>query len=216
MAELRWILLGDRRRADLHLWWWETRKARAPGQMPIPGEAWPVEACRHSLEQIARRDPPATRTSQRLPTRRPSSACASARRPPLIEIPDDLEVDVSDIRRHRPASSCGAGVQSSSPQPGAGAGRCGRRRSKGAYFRRRRSARRATIAAPWIRARSPLERDEVAPKPDDEPVEPPPADAIRRRTAEASKQPHRRSAPGSYRRRLESARSCCPHSKEKD
>ena len=107
------------------------------------------------------------------------------RRPPLIEIPDDLEVDVSDFvgvdrRRHvepeftlEPESGMEPEVADAANEEG--------------LFEEAGDQPDDHHRAPWIRTQ-PLERDEVAPKPDSEPVEPPPADAIERRTAEASRQ----------------------------
>jgi cell division protein ZipA len=108
-----------------------------------------------------------------------------ARRPPLIEIPEDMEVDVSDFvgidRRHpvEPAFTSG-------PEAGIEPAFEGATDEQG-FAVADADEPDAHHRAPWVRTQ-PLERDEVAPKPMEEPMEPPPADAMERRTAEASKQ----------------------------
>ena len=180
MTELRWILLGAGVALILGLWWWETRKSRLRPTADASG---------HSVQESADTEAESTDVSPAFdepfayaPT---IERVRVPRRPPLIEIPEDLEVDVSDFvridRRHpiepeftleaepdlEPAVADAANDEES--------------------FSDEDDQRDDHHRAPWIRTQ-PLERDEVAPKPVDEPFEPPPADANERRTAEASKQ----------------------------
>jgi cell division protein ZipA len=107
------------------------------------------------------------------------------RRPPLIEIPDDLEVDVSDFvgidRRHPVEPDFTLEPEpGSEPAPGDAA-------NEEAVFGEEAGEPDDHHRAPWV-STHPLERDEVAPKREEEPFEPLPADPMERRTAEASKQ----------------------------
>jgi len=108
-----------------------------------------------------------------------------ARRPPLIEIPEDMEVDVSEFvgidRRHPVEPAFSAEPESA---------------IAGAFDEVANDEEPAVPdvdeqddhhRAPWVHTQ-PLERDEVAPVHEEESQEPPPADAMERRTAEASKQ----------------------------
>jgi cell division protein ZipA len=180
VSELRWILLGVGVALIISLWWWETRKARASADS---GETWPEEPV-DSLGQVAEEpdgevDDPAFAYAPTIERVR------VPRRPPLIEIPDDLEVDVSDFvgvdrRRHvEPDFTL-------EPEPGIEPEVADAANEEG-LIEEEGDQPDDHHRAPWIRTQ-PLERDEVAPKPDNEPIEPPPADAIERRTAEASKQ----------------------------
>jgi cell division protein ZipA len=104
----------------------------------------------------------------------------------LIEIPEDLEVDISDFvgidRRHAVEPELTLESQSELETDIADADAA----HEGAQpFGE--ELHDDHHRAPWIRTH-PLERDEVAPKKEVEPPEPPPADAMERRTAEASKQ----------------------------
>lgn len=108
------------------------------------------------------------------------------RRPPLIEIPEDLEVDISDFvgieRRHSVEPELTLESQSELETDIADVDAA----NEGALpFQE--ELRDDHHRAPWIRTQ-PLERDEVAPRKEEEEPEPPPADAMERRTAEASKQ----------------------------
>jgi cell division protein ZipA len=182
VAGLRWILLGAGIALILGLWWWETRKAKAPATVP-PVETWAGDESEAEEQPAAGEEPteyaapdepryPATADRDRIP-----------RRPPLIEIPEDFEVDVSDFvgvdRRH--ASEPEFALE---PEPGAEGDFEDAANEEGAFPEEQPDDHHR---APWVRTQ-PLERDEVAPKPYDEPLEPPPADPIERRTAEASKQ----------------------------
>ena len=187
MPELRWILLGAGIALILGLWWWETRRPRErklaglanPGvpegdaTSADPGEAAAAEDyfAESEVEPAVAYAPTIDRVRVE-------------RRPPLIEIPEDMEVDVSDFvgieRRHAPqpeftllATSASEGESESAvgeevPEEGASEEQDDHHR------------------APWIRTQ-PLERDEVAPRREEEPPEPP-TDAMERRTAEASQQ----------------------------
>jgi FtsZ-interacting cell division protein ZipA len=171
VAALRWILLGAGIALILGLWWWETRKSRLPppAQETLsaddePGEdaAAPAEA--EAADQFAGYAPTIERV--RVP-----------RRPPLIEIPEDYEVDVSDFvgvdRRRTPEPEfilepepSDEYLEPASDEP---------------------SEPDDHHRAPWV-STQPLERDEVAPRREEEPAEPPLTDPMERRTAEASRQ----------------------------
>jgi cell division protein ZipA len=183
VASLRWILLGAGIALILGLWWWETRKSRLKPQAEAapqwtgaggpPGEEDLVDG------ELA--EDPGTETAY-VPT---IERARVPRRPPLIEIPEDLEVDVSDfvgIDRRRNA----APEFQLEPQQGPDPGVEEAANEEGAYvepFEEPDDHHRA----PWI-STQPLERDEVAPKREEEPFEPLPTDAMERRTAEASRQ----------------------------
>lgn len=184
MSQLRWILLGAGVALILALWWWETRKAKAKSESEIE-QPWPQERAEPTMEVRMKAgpfeddDPP--------PTYAPTiDRLRVPRRPPLIEIPDDFEVDISDFvgieRRHTPEPEL-------EPDP---------QTELEAEFVDEEAVNEVAPPykeelpddhhrAPWIRTQ-PLERDEVAPKKEEELPEPPPADAMERRTAEASKQ----------------------------
>ena len=175
MSELRWILLGAGVALILVLWWWETRKARASID---PTETWPrgraepsVDGEAQAGDEIPAAPPPYQPTIERL---------RAPRRPPLIEISEDVEVDISAYvgkdRRRLPEpppidmSAIGAAPEDSNP--------------------RERASQPETDAdhrSPWVQTH-PLERSKVAPKPAAEPDEPRPMDPIEQHVAEASKQ----------------------------
>jgi cell division protein ZipA len=182
VSELRWILLGAGVALILGLWWWETRKPRkrAAGEPAGtgPAEAEPAPEMEFEPPGFEEPEPAAAYTLTIERVRVP-------RRPPVIEIPEDMEVDVSDfvgIDRRHPAEP----EFPAEPEPPL----------EGAF---EDAANEEQLAveddgepdeyhrAPWVRTQ-PLERDEVAPKPEEEPSEPPPTDAMERRTAEAAKQ----------------------------
>lgn len=187
MPELRWILLGAGIALILGLWWWETRRPREPKLAAFAnsgtpeGEATATDAgeAETAGDYFAEGDiePAATYAST-------IDRVRVERRPPLIEIPEDMEVDVSDFvgieRRHPPqpeftlvATPATEGELDSATGDEAGAEEVVEVQDD--YHR-----------APWIRTQ-PLERDDVAPKREEEPPDPP-TDAIERRTAEASQQ----------------------------
>ena len=183
MAELRWILLGAGIALILGLWWWETRKARlrAAGDA---GESWPHERAEPSME--VRGDEPGMEDLDSTPAYAPTiERVRVPRRPPLIEIPEDYEVDVSDFvgieRRHSTEPDFTLEPEPEQESQVADAA------NEEELFPADEDQPDEHHRAPWVRTQ-PLERDEVAPKPEEEPPEAPPADAIERRTAEASKQ----------------------------
>jgi cell division protein ZipA len=182
VAGLRWILLGAGIALILGLWWWETRRPkRSPPHHAV--DRWPENEdaapdapgeASGTAEFIA--EVPYTPTIERVRV---------ARRPPLIEIPEDMEVDVSDFvgfdRRHSvegefamddaspPDDPLEGAVIEAEPEPAEDD-------EPDEHHR-----------APWVRTQ-PLERDEVAPKREEELPEPPPADPVERRAAEAARQ----------------------------
>jgi cell division protein ZipA len=168
VPELRWILLGAGVALILGLWWWETRKPRADEQAADSG-TWDED----------RPAPPVDEGEVDYGEARPSYAptierVRVERRPPLIEIPEDMEVDVSEFvgidRRHPPQAEfplvAEAGNEGDFAEPD---------EEQDDHHR-----------APWVRTQ-PLERAEVAPKPEEEPPEIS-SDPIERRMAEASQQ----------------------------
>ena len=183
MASLRWILLGAGIALILGLWWWETRKSRLGPQTETAtrwtgsGDAAGEDAS--VLDESA--DEPGTE-SDYVPT---IERARVPRRPPLIEIPEDFEVDVSDfvgIDRRRGAEP------EFQLEPDHGADRAAEvaANDEGAYAERAEE-QDDHHRAPWV-STQPLERDEVAPKREEEPFDPLPTDAVERRTAEASRQ----------------------------
>jgi FtsZ-interacting cell division protein ZipA len=179
---LRWILLGAGLALILGLWWWETRKSRAPVKPESQGrwagaggdasEAGPeFEAAAADVE-----------TAAYSPT---IERARVARRPPLIEIPEDFEVDVSDFvgidrRRATEPDFQLEPDQGADPTAGSAAN------DEGAYPAPPDEPD-DHHRAPWV-STQPLERDEVAPRREEEVYEPLPTDAMERRTAEASRQ----------------------------
>jgi cell division protein ZipA len=166
VSELRWILLGAGVALILGLWWWETRKARPtvdatatwPRGRADPGVDDEAQAAGESPEAPA----PFRPTIERM---------RAPRRPPLIEISDDFEVDISaymgkDRRRlpvSEPIDTTAAGAEHESADED------------------------ADHRAPWVRTQ-PLERSEVAPKRALKPDQPRAMDSIEQHAAEASKQ----------------------------
>lgn len=179
MPELRWILLGAGIALILGLWWWETRRPRAieTGDAAEPTSGDEAE----EAPDDAGGTEPDTRPAYAATIER----ARIERRPPLIEIPDDLEVDVSEFvgidRRMRtqqqfplevdPGNTADEGPQFAEEQPATEPDEV-----QDDHHR-----------APWVRTQ-PLERDEVAPRREEEPPEAAPVDEVERRTAEASRQ----------------------------
>jgi len=183
VASLRWILLGAGIALILGLWWWETRKSRLgpqsenAAQWTGAGDA-PGEDAMVMDESAA---DPETETAY-VPT---IERARVPRRPPLIEIPEDFEVDVSDfvgIDRRRAA----APDFELEPDQGAEPEAEDAANDEGAYAEPPEE-QDDHHRAPWV-STQPLERDEVSPKREEEPFEPLPTDALERRTAEASRQ----------------------------
>ena len=171
MAELRWILLGAGVALILGLWWWETRKARTSID---PTATWPRGRAEPSVdggEQAGDEIPTA------LPTFKPTiERLRAQRRPPLVEVSDDVEVDVSayvgkDRRRLPEPAPIDITAQD----------------SPGAEEHPARGQGDADYRATWVRTQ-PLERSEVAPRRAADPDESKAMDPIEQRAAEASKQ----------------------------
>ena len=182
MPELRWILLGAGVALILGLWWWETRKTKADTAVeagaPRPRERSEPTVDTDPAEAIAESAPepaPFVPTIER---------ARVPRRPPLIEIPDEMEVDVSAYvgkDRRRPDDAEMAEPREAVPEVNVDVlaieeGEPPVEEEQDDYHR-----------APWVRTQ-PLERSEVAPKVEEELPEPAPADPLERHAAEASKQ----------------------------
>jgi cell division protein ZipA len=181
VPELRWILLGAGVLLILGLWWWETRRPKATVAADPAGadpDAVPALAGEDDTANFEELDTEAVYA----PT---IERVRVARRPPLIEIPEDMEVDVSDFvgidRRHpiepaftvEPVPAIEPGFDEAANEEGLAV-------ADGDEFDENHRA-------PWVRTQ-PLERDEVAPKPLEESQDAPPEDPLERRTAEASRQ----------------------------
>jgi len=96
VSELRLILLGAGLALILGLWWWESRKARVRS-LAETGLNWPRERSEPQVDE-----PPMVREGAAEPAAEPVPAYVptiertrTQRRPPVIEIPEDFEVDVS-------------------------------------------------------------------------------------------------------------------------
>ncbi len=175
MSELRWILLGTGVALILGLWWWETRKARTSFD---PTATWPRGRAEPSVDgevragdKIPAAPPPFKPTIERLRVQR---------RPPLVEISEDVELDISayvgkDRRRlPEPAPIDMTSVSAAHEAPAAGG-------------RPARDEADADHRAPWV-STQPLDRSEFVPNQKVEPDEPGPMDSIELHVAEASKQ----------------------------
>jgi len=183
VSQLRWILLIAGVALILGLWWWETRKARTKA-LDESGPAWPRERAEPTVEEAERAAHAADTTiTSYAPT---IERVRTPRRPPLIEIPEDLEVDVSayvgkDRRGAPEAGMISVPVMDAGPavdelpretsEPEAADDE-----EPDDYHR-----------APWVRTQ-PLERSEVAPAYEEPPPAAPPDDPIERHALEASKQ----------------------------
>jgi FtsZ-interacting cell division protein ZipA len=183
VAALRWILLGAGIALILGLWWWENRRARA---RLAADSAGPATVERVVADDDVEDEAQAFDTDESAPAYIPTiERVRVPRRPPLIEIPDDLEVDVSDfvgIDRRRGAEP----EFTLEPDPGVGDD-SDVSANEEAAFADDDGVQDDHHRAPWV-STQPLERDEVAPKLEEEPPELPPADPMERRTAEASQQ----------------------------
>jgi cell division protein ZipA len=179
-------LLGAGVALILGLWWWETRKAGAQAA-PRPAQ----DALRDRGESLAPDgtvdEPDAVAEEGEYAYAPTLERVRVPRRPPLIEIPEDLEVDVSDfvgIDRRR------ASEPDFSLEPDMDADAASEEEAAAAAIEDEAWAEEQQDdhhRAPWVTTQ-PLERDEVAPKRAEEPPEPPLADPEERRTAEASRQ----------------------------
>ena len=174
MSELRWILLGAGVALILGLWWWETRKAR---QALDPTATWPrgraepsVDADSQAGVGAAAPPPKFKPTIERL---------RAPRRPPLVEISEDVEVDISayvgkDRRRLPEPAPIDMTTARAPGEPGADEEAAG----KGSDAEHR---------VPWI-STQPLDRLEVAAQRVFETDDPKPMDSIEQHAVEASKQ----------------------------
>ena len=184
MSQLRWILLGAGIALILGLWWWETRKAKAKAAVDA-GENWPRERAEPTVE------PEHSGEAADLPAEPAAYAptierIRVPRRPPMIEIPDDLEVDVSAYvgkdRRH-----VGEPELVATPETVPAGDVAEAMREVAEPPMEPEEEQDDHHRAPWVRTH-PLERSEVAPKLEEDLPEPAPADPIERQTAEASQQ----------------------------
>lgn len=182
MSQLRWILLGAGIALILGLWWWETRKSKANVAVPA-GEDGPRARAEPRVDPAATEDSadPASEPAAYVPT---IERIRVPRRLPMIEIPDDLEVDVSAYvgkdRRRGSETNLSAVPE---PVPARHAADATNEDTESPADQLQDDHHRA----PWIRTH-PLERPEVALKPDEDPPEPATMDPIERQTAEASQQ----------------------------
>ena len=174
MSELRWILLGAGVALILGLWWWETRKAR---QAIDPTATWPRGRAEPSVDgELQAGDRPAAAQPAFKPT---IERLRAPRRPPLVEISEDDEVDISAFvgrDRRRLPEPAPFDMTAASVPGDLGTGQAPTPAGNDADHR-----------APWI-STQPLERSEVAPKRAEEPEDARPLDPIEQHAAEASKQ----------------------------
>jgi FtsZ-interacting cell division protein ZipA len=186
VPELRWILLGAGIALILGLWWWETRRPRdtraaAPEETWRPEDAAPGAASNEDAAADDFAEPDEESAAAYAPT---IERVRVERRPPLIEIPEDMEVDVSDFvgieRRHAPEPEFTLAAQPDNENEFRDDG------TEDAPVEVEFDESDDHHRAPWVRTQ-PLERDEIAPRREEEPPEPP-TDALERRTAEASQQ----------------------------
>ncbi len=181
MSQLRWILLGAGVALILGLWWWETRKARARAAAAT-SPPWPRERSEPSVEPMA--GDPAAQPSPEAATYVPTiERVRVPRRPPMIEIPEDAEVDVSAYvgrDRRRLAEPEPPSIPEDAPVEVA---------EVPMEDEQVEDVRDDHHRAPWIRTH-PLERSDVArpPAADEELTEPVPSDPIERHAVEASQQ----------------------------
>jgi cell division protein ZipA len=185
VSELRWILLGAGVALILGLWWWETRKMRPTDG--DPADTWP----RARAEPTVDAEPEAGNVEPPIPPPfQPTiERIRAPRRPPLVEIPEDVEVDISDYvakdRRRVPEPEpepLPASIPEAPHVAQTGAVQADEDVEGGLD-----EEVDADHRAPWIRTQ-PLERSEVAPKREPEPEEPQPTDPIEQQTMEASRQ----------------------------
>ena len=186
MSELRWILLGAGIALILGLWWWETRKARARSEPAVAArQSNRAEPSMNVADDAESLDDAGTADDGEVRTYAPTiERVRVARRPPLIEIPEDMEVDVSDfvgIDRRGAAEP----AFSLEPESSVEGEYDGAANEEGAYAEPELE-QDDQHRAPWVQTH-PLERDQVAPRREEEPLELP-ADPIERRSAEASRQ----------------------------
>ncbi|MCI0432063.1 MAG: hypothetical protein L0271_00235, partial [Gemmatimonadetes bacterium] len=187
MSELRWILLGAGVALILVLWWWEARKSRAKAAQGS-GTAWPHERAEPGVDDPHRHAAPerVEAVTSHAPT---IERVRVPRRPPLIEIPEDLEVDVSDFINRGRRSGLAQGL---APEPDAVPQEEIDEAANELIDAPPEAARFDEMSddhhrAPWVRTH-PLERDELQLNREEEPPEPLPSDPIERHAAESSQQ----------------------------
>lgn len=179
MSQLRWILLGAGVALILGLWWWETRRPRPTGD---PTATWPSGRAEPSVDGESQAGEESAKTPIAF---QPTIARVRApRRPPLVEIPEDVEVDISAYvgkdRRRAPELAPEVIVPADAAQKA-------RDRRDSGGGRAPDDDSDADHRAPWVRTQ-PLERSEVAPKREPEPEESRPMDPIEQHAEESSKQ----------------------------
>lgn len=191
MPELRWILLGAGLALILGLWWWETRKARGRA-LADTGLEWPRERAEPPMEQAAvsrdaAAEPEIPAEQHYVPT---IERTRMPRRPPVIEIPEDFEVDVSAYVGKDRRSATDPGTISlpvldigavrepvAEPESGGLVDAEAAEEEQDDYHR-----------APWVRTQ-PLDKEDVEPALEEPPApSPAPVDPIEQHTAEASQQ----------------------------
>ena len=194
MSELRWILLGAGLALILGLWWWETRKARARA-LSETGLNWPRERAEPQVDNSSalREGPPELESPAELPYVPTIERTRAPRRPPVIEIPEDFEVDVSAYvgkdRRNAPDPGTislpvldpeAVAEPLVRPEPAAEVAETEAevvKEEQDDYHR-----------APWVRTQ-PLERSDVEPALDEtQPASLPATDPFEQHAAEASQQ----------------------------
>ena len=181
MPELRWILLALGVAMILGLWWWETRRSRSADEF---GDASFRVRTEPKLDgEVGQAGtPPAPGAPGPAAASTISERIHAPRRPPLVEIPEDLEVDVSAYigrNRRRPPdpqvpSPTIAKLYDLQDVP-----------APPDLDDTLNAELDADHRAPWIRTQ-PLERAKVAPRP--EPEEPVSGDPAVQRTEAAAKQ----------------------------
>jgi cell division protein ZipA len=175
VSELRWILLGAGVALILGLWWWETRKTRLTAD---PAATWPRGRAEPSVngEAQAGGDAPAAQP----PFKPMVERLRVPRRPPFVDIAEDVEVDISAYvgkdRRRLPEPAPIRIATVDVAQEGAGADEGTLRDEIGADHRES-----------WVQTH-PSGRPEDAPEPVTQPEEQNAVDSVEQRAAEASKQ----------------------------
>lgn len=191
MPELRWILLVAGVTLILGLWWWETRKSKRQASTadgPPRTRTEPIV----DAEAVAPAEPEPETVTSFAPT---IDRMRAPRRPPVVEIPDDLEVDISayvgkDRRREvEPEPELGPEPEPESEPDTVAASLettvvdeivdVGEADPEDAQDDHQR--------APWVRTQ-PLDRKQVAPPPEEELPEPEAVDTATLQTEQASRQ----------------------------
>jgi cell division protein ZipA len=194
VPELRWILLGVGVALILGLWWWETRKARGRA-LAESGHEWPHERAEPQVdESSARRESaPDLETPVELPYVPVIERTRAPRRPPVIEIPEDFEVDVSAYvgkdRRHAPdPGTISLQVLDPGPAPEPEPADVRAQAAEPAEAAAAAEVQDDYHRAPWVRTQ-PLEKSDVEPALEEpSPSSLAPADPFEQHTAEASQQ----------------------------